>query len=58
MTVSTPWGKTGTLVPLEGINQIKSELSEKIDSVKETGEKRHYNVSESDKGGTSDLKRS
>ena len=41
VTVSTPWGKTGTLVPLEGINQIKSELSEKIDSVKEEGEKRH-----------------
>ena len=41
MTVSTLRGKTGTLVPLEGINQIKSELSEKIDSVKEEGEKRH-----------------
>ena len=63
MTVSTLWGKLERWYLWKASIGIKSELvknidlSEKIDLVKETGEKRHYNVSESDKGGTSDLKK-
>ena len=34
VTVSTLWGKTGTLVPLERVNQIKSATSDTKKKVK------------------------
>ena len=53
MTVSTLWRKTGTLVPLEGINRIKSATSDTKKKVK----KDTRTLLKANKGGISDLKK-